>query len=68
MADWVTEKTNEEILKKVKQEIEDFDILELVLGTEQIIEEGRFPHNILGTVVSLKKIIGKIKDGSRIKS
>tara|TARA_Y100000593_G_scaffold95102_1_gene199716 strand:- start:10106 stop:10318 length:213 start_codon:yes stop_codon:yes gene_type:complete len=68
MGDWVTRENNKEIIMRVREKILDTDILDLVLGTEQMIEEGRFPHNILTSVMSVKEIIRKIKHGSRVKS
>ena len=68
MSDWVTRENNKEILMRVREKILDTDILDLVSGTEQMIEEGRFPHNTLSSVMSVKEIIRKIKHGSRIKS
>jgi hypothetical protein len=68
MADWIKKENNKEILMRVREKILDTDILDLVSGAEQMVEEGRFPHNALSSVMSVKEIIRKIKHGSRVKS
>ena len=68
MTNWVTDHEKSEIVKRVRETISDSEILNLIESSAEIIEEGRFPHNLLPSVVTVQQIIRKIKNGSINKS
>tara|TARA_R110000744_G_scaffold213082_3_gene332022 strand:- start:798 stop:1004 length:207 start_codon:yes stop_codon:yes gene_type:complete len=68
MTNWVTEHEKSEMVKRFRKNISDSEIISLIESSVEIIEEGRFPHNLLPSVVTVQKIIGKIKNGSINKS